>query len=159
MGLDHEVGLSGSRTGHGSRLLICLVLMAVAAGCSTAGASPLPSVHNGQVTVTPSPMTEVPAACLSAAQDYQGTVSAAFTSTVGAIRKLPAVADNPQLDGYSSDDVATVCYIDGEIPKGPPPGTSGTIPPSFDRAVLVVVGQSTFLVAAGYRQNLPTQAP
>jgi hypothetical protein len=86
-------------------------------------------------------------------------VSAAFTSTVSAIQKLPAVANNPQLDGYSSDQAATVCYIDGQIPKGPPPGTSGTIPPSFDRAVVVVVGQDTIFISAGYSQDLPIQAP
>jgi hypothetical protein len=86
-------------------------------------------------------------------------VSAAFTSTIGAIQKLPTVAGNSQLNGYSSDQSATVCYIDGQIPKGPPPGTSGTIPPSFDRAVVVVVGQDTIFVAAGYSQNLPIQAP
>jgi len=100
-----------------------------------------------------------PAACLTVAQDDHGTVSAAFTSTVGAIRKLSSVANNPQLDGYSSDQAATVCYVDGEIPKGPPPLPSGTIPPSFDRAVIIVVGQDTIFVAAGYRQSLPIQAP
>jgi hypothetical protein len=100
-----------------------------------------------------------PTACSAVAQDDHGTVSAAFTSTIGAIQKLPAVAGNSQLNGYSSDQSATVCYIDGQIPKGPPPGTSGTIPPSFDRAVVVVVGQDTIFVSAGYSQNLPIQAP
>ena len=72
-----------------------------------------------------------PASCLDAASDYNGTVAAAFRSSVGAIRRLPAVASNPQLAGYADTDVATVCYIDGHIPKRPPPRSSGTIPPSF----------------------------
>ncbi len=100
-----------------------------------------------------------PTACSAIAQDDHGTVSAAFTSTVGAVQKLPAVANNPQLDGYSSDQAATVCYIDGQIPKGPPPGTTGTIPSSFDRAVVVIVGSDTIFVSAGYSQDLPIQAP
>lgn len=100
-----------------------------------------------------------PAACSAVAQDDRGTVSAAFTSTVGAILRLPVVASNPQLDGYSSDQAATICYIDGQIPQGPPPGTSGTIPPSFDRAIVVIVGHDTIMVVAGYRQDLPIQAP
>jgi hypothetical protein len=100
-----------------------------------------------------------PAACVAMAQDDRGTVVAAFLSTVGAIRRLPAVRDNPQLSRYDSDQPATVCYIDGDIPKGPPPGPSGTIPPSFDRAVLVIVDQDSIFVAAGYRENLPIQAP
>ena len=48
---------------------------------------------------------------------------------------------------------------DGQIPKGPPPGTDGTIPPSFDRAVVVIVGQNTIFVSAGYSQDLPIQDP
>ncbi len=101
----------------------------------------------------------IPAGCSAVAHDDHGTVSAAFTSTVGAIKKLHAVAGSPQLDGYASDQTATICYIDGEIAKGPPPEPNGTIPPSFDRVVIVVVGQDTILVSAGYSQDLPIQAP
>ncbi len=64
------------------------------------------------------------------------------------------------LAAHASGEPATLCYIDGEIPKGPPPPLSGTIPPSFDRVVVVVaVGQDVIPVAAGYRQNLAFQAP
>jgi len=99
-----------------------------------------------------------PAACLSAARDDNGTVVAFFSSTVGAIRKLPTAVQNQNLAAHADSEAATVCYIDGEIPKGPPPPISGTVPPSFDRAVMVVVGEDAFMVAAGYRQNLPIQA-
>ena len=100
-----------------------------------------------------------PTACLTTARDDQGVVAAFFPSTIGAIRALPAVRDNPQLARYSTDQPATVCYIDGQIPKGPPPPASGTIPPSFDRAVIVVADQSAIFVSAGYRQNLPIESP
>ena len=100
-----------------------------------------------------------PAACLSVASDDQGTVVAFFASTVGAIRTLPTAAPNQNLAAHASSEPATVCYIDGLIPKGPPPPPSGTIPPSFDRAVVVVVGQEVITVAAGYQERLPIQAP
>lgn len=102
-----------------------------------------------------------PAACITTAHDDRGTVAAAFFSTVGAIRRLPAVDNNPQLAGYADGQPATVCYIDGQIPKGPgpPDDPSATIPLSFDRAVLVIVGQNAIFIAAGYRQDLLIQAP
>jgi hypothetical protein len=102
-----------------------------------------------------------PAACVTTARDDGGSVAAAFPSTVGAIRRLPLVNNNSQLSGYAAEEPATVCYIDGQIPKGPPPPNdpAATIPPSFDRAVLVVLGHEAIFIAAGYRQNLPIQAP
>lgn len=124
--------------------LVPLVIVPLLAACAA-----------GSANTAPSP----PAGCLTTAHDDQGTVAAFYNSTVAAIRRLPAVADNPQLAGYADQEPATVCYIDGQIPKGPPPPISGTIPPSFDRAVIVVVGDTTIFVAAGYRTNLPTQSP
>lgn len=100
-----------------------------------------------------------PAPCATAAQDYQGTVTAFFASTVGAIRRLPAVDNNPQLAAYADDREATICYVDGQISKGPFPPMTGTAPPSFDRAVIVVVDQNAILVEAGYQANIPIQSP
>lgn len=119
------------------------------------------SACGGSAAPMPTPSTPVasPAACLTAAAGYEGSVAAAFASSVGAIRDLPAVAKNPQLDSFAPTQEATVCYIDGEIAKGPPLPANGTVPPSFDRAVVVVVGDKQIPVAFGYRRSLPIQAP
>jgi hypothetical protein len=105
------------------------------------------------------PRAPTSSTCLAAANEYDGTVAGAFLATVGAIRALAAVDDNPQLADFADGDGAVVCYIDAEIPKGPPPPPSGTSPPSFHRAVVVVVGDRIVFIAAGYRQALPVQAP
>ncbi len=99
--------------------------------------------------------------CAAAAADYDGVVAGSFITTVGAIRSL----DEPQrLEPQRWPDLpdghpAALCYIDGQIPKGPPPPISGTIPPSFDRAVIAVVDGQSDLIMAGYRDNLPVVAP
>jgi hypothetical protein len=100
-----------------------------------------------------------PAGCLSVASDDHGTVVAFFPSTVGAIRRLQIASASQNLAAHGDSEPATLCYIDGAIPKGPPPQPSATIPPSFDRAVVVLVGQDVITVAAGHRQNVPIQAP
>ena len=84
---------------------------------------------------------------------------AAFRSTVGAIRGLPAVHDNPQLGEYPADEEATVCYVDGRVAKSPPPPASGTPYPSFNRTVLVVVGDDLYFVTAGYQDRIEIVAP
>jgi hypothetical protein len=131
-----------------TRIRGILVLPALLAACG--GSTP-----SGTDAVAEDP----PAACLTTAQDDNGVVAASFHSTVGAIRQLPAVANNAQLVDHADGEEAAVCYIDGQIPKGPPRPLSGTIPPSFDRAVLVVVGDQAYFIAAGYEQSLPILAP
>jgi|BarGraNGADG00212_1021973.scaffolds.fasta_scaffold04520_6 hypothetical protein len=58
MGLSQEVGASRLRWKSSRRLLIGLVLMAIAAGCGSSQESSVASVHSGLVTVTSSPMIE-----------------------------------------------------------------------------------------------------
>jgi hypothetical protein len=100
-----------------------------------------------------------PDACTQVATDDQGNVVAFFSAPLDAIKRLPAVNSNPQLAGFPDDASAIVCYVDGDVPKGPPPRPSGSIPPSFDRDVLVVVGDSAFQVAPGYKAALPIESP
>lgn len=128
-----------------SWIVVLIPLLLAACGASPAG--------------TESASSTPPTACVTAARDDHGTVVASFRSTVGVMRQLAIAASDPQLASYPIDEEATICYIDGRIPKGPPPPQSGTIPPSFDRAVLVVIRDQVYIVAAGYRQNLPIQAP
>lgn len=107
------------------------------------------------IPVGPSPSSspaETP--CSPLAADYNGTVAGAFHTTVGIVRGMTAIKDNPQLAGYVDSDPAWLCYIDGEIPKGP---ASGAV--SFDRAILVVVGDQAYFIAAGYRQSMTIETP
>ncbi len=128
-------------------LAIAVAATALASCSGSAPSSPITSPSSA------------PEACLSVASDDHGSVVAFFASTVGAIRTLSTAAQSQNLAAHASSEPATVCYIDGEIPKGPPPPQSGTVPRSFDRVVVVVVGQDVIPVAAGYHQNLPIQAP
>lgn len=124
-----------------------LLAAALAGACSELSFGPSHSE-------APSP----PLACAKLAQDDKGIVAAFFTATVGAIKRLPAVDDSPQLTGYADEQVATVCYVDGNVPKAPPP-RGGSIAPSYDRAVMVVVGDTAMQVTLGYKTDIPTTAP
>ncbi len=109
------------------------------------------------IPVGPSPSSsgspgETP--CSLLAPDYNGAVAAAFRTSVGMVRDMTPIKDNPQLAGYADSDPAWLCYIDGEIPKAPASGA-----PSFDRALLVVVGNQSYFIAAGYRQTMPVETP
>jgi copper(I)-binding protein len=98
--------------------------------------------------------------CAASAAAYNGVVAGSFVTTVGAIRRLEPLHIEPQRwPGLPDSHPAVLCYIDGQIPKGPPPPISGTIPPSFDRAVTAVVDGQSDLIMAGYRDNLPVVAP
>lgn len=102
---------------------------------------------------------EPPTDCRAYADEVRGTVVASYPSTIAAIRELRAVEDNPQLAGLAEDQQATVCYVDGDIPMAPPPNAGGEVQPSFDRAVLVVIGGETVPVALGYADEIPVEAP
>ena len=150
MGLGHEVGAPGSRTNSGSRLLIGLVLMAVAASCSSTQASPLTTVHNGLVTVTSTPMTEVsPTAAASPANNPASFASDPRLEACGGLEAgvqqvvaldhasayravMPGIGFVPQLD--ASADPALLVIYSGLIPAkldwrtyvNPPPGPNPT---------------------------------
>ena len=136
------------------KMLLGLTALGLVA-CAPVVGSPTASPTNP--TTTPVASTSItasaPTACIQVATDDQGTIAAFFYAPLGAIKHLSAVGSNPQLAGYSDDEPATVCYIDGNIPKGPPPGRNGSVPPSYDRDVMVVVGDNAFQIALGYKEG------
>jgi hypothetical protein len=98
--------------------------------------------------------------CAASAAAYDGVVAGSFVTTVGAIRRLEPLHIEPELfTGLLDSYPAVLCYIDGQIPKGPPPLGSGSIPPSFERAVVAVIDGQTDFIIAGYRNNVPVVAP
>jgi copper(I)-binding protein len=126
-------------------------LVVVAAALAVAGCVAT-TVQSAAPTVDP---------CAASAAVYNGAVAGSFVTTVGAIRGLdePQRIEPQRWPGLPDSHPAVLCYIDGQIPKGPPPPISGTIPPSFDRAVIAVVDGQSDLIMAGYRDNLPVVAP
>ena len=135
-------------------------LMAVAAAlgvnaCVGVGSAKSPSAL---------PTVQSPAApadpCAASAVDYNGHVAGSFVTTIGAIRAVSMLEIQPgRWPGLADSHSAVLCYIEGQIPKGPPPRPSESIPPSFDRAVIVVIDGQAELVMAGYRDQVPIVAP
>ena len=77
-------------------------------------------------------------------------VAGSFATTVGAIRGLQKLPVSPvPWPSISADHAAVLCYIDGPIPKGPPPLANGGVPPSFDRGIYAVIDGESSLVEAG----------
>jgi hypothetical protein len=95
--------------------------------------------------------------CAEAARDYNGKVAGAFATTVGRVRRT---APDAELFPQVEDGVpATLCYIDADIAKGPPPGPEGQIREPFDRVVLALVDNQVEVVLAGYRADVPVVDP
>ena len=118
-----------------------LVATAIGLGCGG------PALETPQ---SPSP-TEAEGACAAVAPEWDGTVAAAFETTLGRIRSQ---MDTPaQWAAVPDSNQAFLCYIDGSIPKAPPGG------PPFDRAVVVVVNGLFSLIRAGYSTQLPIASP
>jgi hypothetical protein len=100
---------------------------------------------------------ELPAAatCGSQARDYAGVVVASYKTTVGAVRRLdPRQVAPARWQDLPSDHPAVLCYIAGEVAKGPPPPAK-----PFDLAAVAVVDGAAELVFAGYRDNTPIGPP
>lgn len=98
--------------------------------------------------------------CADQARQYGAdfVVAAAFGTTAGRIRAFEPVRPQrwPELQDGSP---AVVCYLDGPVAKGPPPGPDGIVPRSFDRAVIGVASVHHEMLVAGYRDRLPLVAP
>ena len=100
--------------------------------------------------------------CAGVAREYSGwhRVVGSFNTTVGAVRALEPRMGQPQRwPDLAPDHPAVLCYIDGEIPKGPPAGPNGEAPKDYDRAVVAIVDGQSELIIAGYQDKLPVQAP
>ena len=126
----------------------------VAGGCVGVGTS---------APTTSRPTTSPPAdVCAGVALEIgpDEQVAGSIATTVGAVRGLQKLPASPVAwPSLSADHAAVLCYIDGPIPKGPPPDANGSVPPSFDRGVYAVVDGESSLVEAGYRDSLPVVAP
>jgi len=132
--------------------IVVIAFALVFGGCATVG-----SVASDSPTKTSPPTTD---ACASAAVAYTGRVAGSFVTTIGAIRAMALNVHDPNhWSGLAADHAAVLCYIDGQISKAPPPPAFGTVPPSFDRVVAVVIDGQPDLIAAGYRDNVPLVAP
>lgn len=122
-------------------LTLAIVAMLIAAGCDVFGLA------------AGNP-------CAAVAADYSGTVVGTFGTTVGAIRSLAPLPQDPiRWPALAADHPAILCYIDGMIPKAPPPGPNGEIRDPFDRLVIAIVDEEAELIMAGYQDNLPARAP
>jgi hypothetical protein len=123
----------------------------------------LPSPPGSRPTRPPSPAFDDgqdPAAlavCQPAAAGWDGSVAAAFTTSVGDIRRLLQAQGQPTSDPWptiADGTDATLCYVDGSIPKSPGPGK-----PSYDRAVAAVLAGDVYPLTFGYRDEMPIIAP
>ena len=114
------------------------------------------------LTATACEVFGLPAAeiCAGPARAYSGTLVGSFNTTVGAIRALEPRTRVPQRwPDLAPDHPAVLCYIDGEIGKGPPVGPNDEVPQAFNRAVVAIVDGDSELVVAGYQDQLPVRAP
>jgi hypothetical protein len=138
------------------RALGVAAVVLVAGACAAAGPS---TSQAASTSAVPSSAAEVFAAtALQLGADYR--VVGSFATTVGASRALQAFPVSPApWPTLSAGHAAVLCYIDGQIPKGPPPDANGSVPPSFDRGIYAVVDGVSSLVEAGYRDHLPIIAP
>ena len=137
--------------------LLALIAIAALAGtaCTVAGSA----TPRSAPTPVRSPVSTADP-CAASAAAYNGHVAGLFVTTVGAIRAVPMLSiQSDRWPGLPDSHPAVLCYIDGQIPKGPPPQPLGTVPPSFDRAVIAVIDGQPDLIMAGYRDNLPVVAP
>jgi hypothetical protein len=96
--------------------------------------------------------------CAEQAADYGPgfSVAGAFATSAGRIRSLYPTAGE-QLP--ETGETIVLCYLDGELPNGPPPDDGGAIPPSFDRAVVAVVNGTAVPLVLGYQNDIPVADP
>lgn len=85
------------------------------------------------------------------------SVAGAFPSTVGAIRALLGAEVSPRRwPAASSDEPATLCYIDGPFSKAPPPDAHLG---SYDRGAIGVWHGGIEALMLGYQSSMAIRAP
>jgi hypothetical protein len=144
---------------------IGLVVLALATACTGDADGPSGRASGAQTDAAAS-------LCADAARTWGGDVAAAYETTVGAVGAhltdrhgvdddtAPPAAGSVRIpaewSGMHSDDVAAVCYLDGQVPKSPPVGPDGTAQPAFDRRLVVATdGAPSIMVSAGYQSSMP----
>lgn len=146
------------------RLVTVLALAPVLAACGGGASSALETRSGSDAQQSSADAQDL---CASAADNYGGTVVAAFAMTVNDVRAVmpsapPGGQDNYP-DGWDSlggDVSAAKCYMDADIAKGPPPDLDGNVAPSFDRALFYAAdGVPLAFQAAGYRDRLVPEPP
>lgn len=100
--------------------------------------------------------------CANAAAEYGADFEVAGAFATTAERVTAIYPDAPQqiaASGAADDEGVTLCYLDGELPKGPPPDDGGVIPRSFDRAVVAVIRDVSVPLVLGYAEDVPVADP
>ena len=100
--------------------------------------------------------------CAGVAREYSGwhRVVGSFNTTVGAVRALEPRMGQPQRwPDLAPDHPAVLCYIDGEIPKGPPAGPNAEATKDYHRAAVAILDCQSALIIAGYQDKFPLQPP
>jgi hypothetical protein len=133
------------------------VVVLVAGGC--VGARPSVSEVAPTNVALPSTVADICAGvALENGPDHH--VVGSFSMTVQGIRTLQKFPVSPvPWPSLSADHAAILCYIDGPIPKGPPPYANGSVPPSYDRGIYAIVDGESSPVEFGYRDHLPVVGP
>jgi hypothetical protein len=150
---------------------VAVVLMPLLAACgSTTGVEALDEAPAAGPRVS----TSAEQSCREAAVVWGGLVAASFDVTVQGVRDhmsdphgagddpaAPRPGDYSYPPGWEQKqpaDSAAVCYLDGPVPKGPPPALDGTVSPSFDRRLVMAAADvESFMVSAGYKDAMPLE--
>ena len=170
------------RSGGLAALMVMFVLLLAACGrgTDTESVSVSQEVPESVATSVPDGSERLAVSRCGTAEDFEETltISSAYETTVAGVRAWrqdqialdweasgeegqTAPADAvPWESERSSDEEATLCYIDGPINKAPPPGPDGDSRGQFTRRVSAVFSDgSSVTVVLGYADTIPDRSP
>jgi hypothetical protein len=132
------------------------------AASSSACTQLIPEVVPGRAIVSAAPSELAWTECQLVADEYgpEFLVRAAYNTDVAGLRSLRAGIEDPEQPFAGEDEAqraAILCWIDGRIPKGPPPSESRNDP--FDRIAVGVLDGRHQLIVAGYQTQLEIVDP